>query len=196
MRITRNFSLGTNWFDANTNVGGRFMKLTNVMFMISDKNSTKIISFDNQQYVVNQSCESILKTCCLNYGTTLEGTTKAIRHHLNIRQKCPILLSAKHQLMFFPIPLVQNQQKLWIRYLPSLTSKRISNHQCVISFAHKNITLEVDNRMVIRQIKRCQSYIDKLNTYDLEYGLFCTEESVVHIEDLLSNTISLRKGFS
>lgn len=172
------------------------MKLTNIMFMISENNQTRMITFNNQQYVIDQRTESILKTCCLHYGTTLEGAIKAIRHHLKIRQKCPVLLSAKHQLMFFPIPLSHNQQKLWIRYLPSLTSKRVSNHQCMVSFNHQTITIEVDNRMVARQIKRCQNYIDKLNAYDLEYGLFYTSENVLHLEDLLKTTTTQRKGFS
>jgi competence transcription factor ComK len=166
------------------------------MFILSSDHSTKIITFSNEHHTLNQTTQSIFETCCLHYGTTLQGSLQAIRFHLNIRQKCPVLLSTKHQLMFFPIPLANPQEKLWIRYLPSLISKRVSDHQCVVSFTHQNITLEVDNRMVVRQIKRCKSYVDKLNAYDLEYGLIYTEDSPMFLEDLLATTTLERKGFS
>lgn len=166
------------------------------MLLIDEGYSTTLITFNNQRIVINETTKEIFEKSCLNYGTTLDGSIKAMKHHLKIRQKCPVLLSVYHQLLFFPIPLTNIQKKVWIRYLPSLTSKRISNHQCMISFKHQNITLDVDNRMVVRQIKRCKHYIDILNAYDLEYGLFYTNHSSLKLEDLLVTSNLPRKGLS
>lgn len=172
------------------------MKLTNMMFLLSENNTTRMITFDNKQFTINRSTTSIFETCCLNYGITLKGSIQAIKHHLTIRQKCPVLLSVKHQLMFFLIPLVNPTQKLWIRYVPSMISKRVADHQCVVSFTHQKVTLSVDNRMVVRQIKRCQDYIDILNAYDLEYGLLHSQNASVCLEDILKSSTFLGKEFS
>lgn len=172
------------------------MKLTNIMLMINIEHTSKLITFNHETYTISKPVLSILKETCLQYGTTLEGSILAIKHHLNIKQKCPVLVSAKHQLMFFPIPLSLPHEKLWIRYVPSLQCKRIKDHQCVISYNDKNISLEVDSRMVNRQIKRCKAYIDKLNAYDLEYGLLVTSELNVALEELLKHSDQKRKGFS
>ncbi len=101
---------------------------------------------------------------CLSYGSTLKGNMDAIRHHLKIRQKVPICLSVSARIMYFPIPL--NNQEMWVLYDHDYQIKK-SEHNTILTIHQLSFKLPVDRRVILRQTQRCERYLNsfKAHTY-------------------------------
>ncbi len=162
------------------------MQLKNTLLMIADRHKTTLIQYDGTSISLDKKAKQILYDACLMYGTTLSGTVEAIKHHLHIRQKCPVCISIRHQLVFFPLPSSKTPQEMWIRYVPNMHIRILSDHQTLIEI-HDRLKIQVglNHRIIKRQLHRCRTYIDKLHAIDVEYPCFSTTLNMVDIDTFI-----------
>ncbi len=165
------------------------MNLKKTILMVSHPHQTMLLQTDGTKIISKQHVKTILNEACLNYGTTLEGTSQAIKHHLKIRQKCPICVSIKHHMIFFPIPFDDASSYLWVRYHPLMHAHAISSHQSVIQIG-ETIQFSIDGniRMIKRQMRRCRTYIDILYTLDDEVSLYLSKGNQIDLKDYIQSS--------
>jgi competence protein ComK len=168
------------------------MQLKETILMINQNNQTILLQSDGSTNLVNQSSKAVLNQACLDYGSTLQGTVDAIKHHLKIKQKCPVCVSIRHHMMFFPIPYGEATCSLWIRYHPLMQAYAISSNQSVIQFNDSlKFTIDVNIRMIKRQIRRCYLYMNILDAVDYEHLSSHTSSGQIDLNDLLDGISGL-----
>lgn len=174
------------------------MQLKKTMLMINQNNQTILLLSDGSTQVINQQIKKILNQACLDYGSTLQGSIDAIKYHLKIKQKCPVCVSIRHHMMFFPIPYGDATCALWIRYHPLMQAYAVSSNQSVIQLNESfKISIDVNIRMIKRQIRRCYLYMNTLDAIDYEHLSSFTNTSQIDLNDLLkgiSDLHSLKDG--
>ncbi len=148
---------------------------------------TKAIDFNNKSHVFDCSVHTLLHQTCLSNGMTKKGTIEAIRFHLNIKQKCPVMTSVKDKTVFFPLTLAQENTVIWVQYFPSMIIKRISDYQTTLTFLNHQLTFDVNYRSLKRQIKRCIHYIDILRANELEWD--CYQQVALTTKQILEENL-------
>ncbi len=164
------------------------MQLKKTILMINQNNQTILLQSDGSTNVVNQQIKAILNQACLDYGSNLQGSIDAIKYHLKIKQKCPVCVSIRHHMMFFPIPYGETNCSLWIRYHPLMQAYAVSSNQSVIQLNESlKLTIDVNIRMIRRQIRRCYLYMNTLDAIDYEHLASLTKTGQIDLNDLLKD---------
>lgn len=170
------------------------MNINKIMFLFENNNQCMGVDFTLKTTHYSCSAQQVLHEACLMNGHTIKGSVDAIRHHLKIRQKCPVLISVVNKCLFFPLPLAHHHQLVWVRYVPSIKCKMINQHQTLVNILDHQFTLDVNQRMIKRQIKRCQAYVDILTKNELEWD--CRNASPIGFNELLQQNENYRKEYS
>lgn len=157
--------------------------LKKFILLLEREGYTKAIDVSNNSHDFKCSVHALLQQACLSNGVTKKGTIDAIRFHLNIKQKCPVMISVKEKIVFFPLTIAQNNTVIWIQYFPSMQSKRVNDYQTTLTFLNHHLTIDANYRSVNRQIKRCMNYIDILTANELE--LVCYQSIEITTKQLL-----------
>lgn len=92
-------------------------KITNDTLIIQSlsKKQVKIIEL-NSEILENINHIRMIQDSCIYYGSTYEGRIKSAKKILKIYRKIPIIISEKHNLLFFPICSTRLVNCIWISY--------------------------------------------------------------------------------
>ena len=76
--------------------------------------NASIIYEEEEQFVVNQSSNSIIKKNCNLYGSSYIGRCEGTRYLTGIKTKFPIIIEEGRNIIFFPTTSSRTQQTTWI----------------------------------------------------------------------------------
>ena len=170
------------------------MQLKETILMIYQNQQTVLLQSDGSIHLVSQPIKAVLHQACLDYGSTLQGAIDAVKYHLKIKQKCPVCVSIRHHMMFFPIPYGEATCSLWIRYHPLMQAHAISSNQSVIQFNDSlKFTIDVNVRMIKRQIRRCYLYMNTLDAINYEHLLSHSSSGQIDLNNLLNRISNLHQ---
>lgn len=124
-----------------------------------------LITYQDTEFsIFNRTVKEIVKLLCAVYGSTYEGRKENICNYLNIVQKPPIMVS--YRILLFPIETHQREY-CWINYFSVVSVKREKGNKTRIVFLNqKELIIHTEYRSIVRQMKRCRSYLDYLNDID------------------------------
>ena len=129
----------------------------------ANKKEVCIINEDNRNYCISRHIKSVLNALCISQGSSMEGRLYFFSKTQKIRKKVPLLVSEKHEVIFFPIYHKRAMNQLWIAYQP-IKAVKSKEQQCEIIFKNNtSIEVEVNERSVKRQMARCKSMIKFLH---------------------------------
>ena len=124
-----------------------------------------IIKFLDEEKIAPLSLGTeVLKTLCIQNGATYEGRRNATMKILKVKQKVPILLSAKELL--FPTHSPEHQECTWLNYY-AIDKVHKHTQGCMIEFLnHTQLVLTNDIRTIRMQMKRCVIYDSYLTHHE------------------------------
>lgn len=158
-------------------------KINKCVLLFEKDGYSQGIDINNNIISFNESIHQLLHHACLSNGHTKKGAIDAIRFHLNIKQKCPVMINGKDKCIFFPITLGQENIVLWMKYFPSMRIKRMNEYQTLCHFLNHSIIVDVNYRSIKRQVKRCVQYIDILSANELEWD--CHQSMSLTVKEIL-----------
>lgn len=113
---------------------------------------------------------ALLEDYCSNYGLSVSGSQGAIRKHLNILHKVPILVHPLLQCYFLPTMAPQHNECLF------LNAKRIQSYQAlkgdtlIVFDDQTSMIIPLGYRSIKKQIERAKSMTDHIQIqYQLDH---------------------------
>lgn len=133
-------------------------------YMYENESEYTIVVSKTCQFVYpNKRCVQLINEICTCYGSSYSGRKEAIIQQLNIKQKVPVLISAKDKMMLFPSVSIKRKDCVWINYY-ALKAIKKRNHRTLFVFEHsKPILVDIEIRSAILQIRRCNHFLMNLN---------------------------------
>ena len=104
-------------------------------------------------YIIDQSIMSIIDNSCKYYGSSFKGRCDATDYLIGIRYKCPIIISEKKCLIFFPTSSPRYDECVWINY--KAIKKYYLNEQnelIIILNNDKKLILNISSNIMTNQI--------------------------------------------
>lgn len=104
-------------------------------------------------YIIDQSIMSIIDNSCKYYGSSFKGRCDATDYLIGIRYKCPIIISEKKCLIFFPTSSPRFDECVWINY--KAIKKYYLNEQnelIIILNNDKKLILNISSNIMTNQI--------------------------------------------
>lgn len=137
---------------------------TNTVAIIPIDENTSRVYEDEQDYIVKQSSNSIIKANCEFYGSSYEGRCTGTKNLTGIKTKFPIIIEESRSIIFFPTSSVRNKQSTWIA-LNKIHNYQRKNNISEITFKNnKKISLNISFYSLDNQI--CRAIILKSKLYD------------------------------
>lgn len=153
------------------------MNIKEILYIIEHQHHLVLYSVHQDQQIINDTIDDYFNKQCLRFGYTLKGAIYAIRYHLKIKQRVPILVHPYQKILFFPILINQNTM-LWLRYHPSMAVKQLGAYESKIIVVNHQLFCDVNVRVIRRQIKRCARYIDILVANELEWECYLERNKI------------------
>ena len=106
----------------------------------------------------------LLEVFCLKHGSTLKGRQDAFRLIMHTRQKTPVLISESSGRIFFPLLSPDDPACIWLCSNEILKCRSRGNGKCTVIFVNGDGSdLDHDARIVSKQMKRCEKYLQILS---------------------------------
>jgi len=88
-----------------------------------------IIYEGEEQFVVNQSANSIIRKNCNYYGSSYNGRCDGTKYLTGIKTKFPILIEEVREIIFFPTTSARTQQTTWLslNLIDKIVEKKFSS---------------------------------------------------------------------
>lgn len=99
----------------------------------------------------------ILEDYCSNYGLSVSGSQGAIRRHLNILHKVPILVHPVLQCYYLPTMAPHHNDCVFINAKRIRSYKALSGDTMIIFDDQTSIVVKLGVRAIKKQIERAQS---------------------------------------
>ena len=112
--------------------------------------------------VVPVSCTAaeLLERFCLQHGSTLKGRQDAFRLIMHTRQKTPVMISEASGRIFFPLLSPEDPACVWLCSNEILKCRSRGSGMCTVIFMNgEEYDLNFDARIVSKQMKRCEKYL-------------------------------------
>ena len=131
-----------------------------------DDETSKVYE-EEEQYIVKQSSNSIIKYNCEFYGSSYDGRCVGTKFLTGIKSKCPIIVEESRNLIFFPTSSVRDKQSTWIA-LNKIKSyrKNLKNNGEIIFNNNNSLPLNISFHSLENQIVRATVLKSKL--YELK----------------------------
>ena len=103
--------------------------------------------------VINCDLYNLINDNCKFYGSSLNGRCESTEYLIGIKYKCPIILSERKKLIFFPTTSYKSEDCVWINY--KAIDKYYLNDQYQLTICLKNnkkIELNISNHIISNQI--------------------------------------------
>jgi len=123
---------------------------TLVLFSLGEK--TKVYE-KYVNYVVNKKLITIIDESCKYYGSSLKGRTDATAFLIGVSYKCPIVVSEKKNIIFFPTNSMHNSDCVWVNYQMIDNYYLNDNKLLTVNFKYdKSIELDISSNVFCNQI--------------------------------------------
>ncbi len=106
----------------------------------------------------------ILERWCLNNGSSLAGRMQSFRFLTGTVQKPAVLVSERSQLLYFPLSGIRDPRCIWICFSAVLSWHSAGADTIICFFDGSEITVPVERRVVAGQIKRCGTFLERINS--------------------------------
>lgn len=117
-----------------------------------EENKTEVIE-DYNIKIIHDSSLNIIDESCKFYGSSLKGRAEGTNYLIGIRYKCPILVSEKDLLIFFPTTSAKKSDCSWINYNEIMAYQSINDDCVQIFFKNgKKLDLVVTNYIFTTQL--------------------------------------------
>ena len=121
------------------------------------------ISYDingNQLYL--DDIDKIIKTLCLEYGSTVEGRKESLKFYTGFNYKLPIIISNKYHLYYLCTRSLEADDCVLINYQFLKAYHSLGNATKLIFKNDFEIIVPVDYRIIKRQIKILNKYLNEV----------------------------------
>ncbi|MEG0658347.1 competence protein ComK [Anaerorhabdus sp.] len=105
-----------------------------------------------------------IKIWCLENGSSLEGRQASFSYLCKVHQKPCILINEMELLLLLPTQSIQSEQCLYIQYRNIDKIVSLNSKSCLLITRNGyEYDLNVDARIIKKQIKRSNEYVKKLH---------------------------------
>ena len=87
---------------------------SSTMAIVPLDDSNSMVYEEEENYVVKQSANSIIKKNCEFYGSSYQGRCVGTKALTGIKTKFPIIIEESRNIIFFPTTSARTQQATWI----------------------------------------------------------------------------------
>lgn len=128
-----------------------------------DQNTSRIYEKEDE-YIVHQSANSIIKDNCEFYGSSYQGRCVGTKSLTGIKAKFPIIIEESRNIIFFPTSSSRTGQSGWIA-LNKIKSYKKNNYESIVEFENNSkINLNISYYSLDNQV--CRATILKSKLYE------------------------------
>ncbi|MBR3357677.1 MAG: competence protein ComK [Solobacterium sp.] len=126
-----------------------------------------MLSSSGQWQHSDQSVNRFIDDLCVQCGSTADGRREAFRRLTGYRQKVPVLISERRQYLMFPTLSPDNPECVWLSYSDILDIVPAGDAESEVLFINgTRISIPFSTRMLRKQMKRCDEYLQILDGSD------------------------------
>lgn len=104
----------------------------------------------------------LLERLALDYGSSIEGRLDSTTHYTNYKILLPIIISNEFKIYYLITRSYKSDDAIYISYRNLVRFKRLDDYKTRLYFDNKKvIDIEVNYRIIKRQIKIIQIYLKK-----------------------------------
>lgn len=131
----------------------------------------KQIDFDSivieksRKFYVRQTPLEIIKASCLEYWSNYEGRRNAVIHHTGFKEKVPIPINLREEMVAFPTHAIKHFDCSWLLYNHILQLERVKDDstKTLITFTNgKTLLLNVSEKSIETQLLRSLEIIQRI----------------------------------
>ena len=155
---------------------------SSTMAIVPLDDSNSMVYEEEENYVVKQSANSIIKKNCEFYGSSYQGRCVGTKALTGIKTKFPIIIEESRNIIFFPTTSARTQQATWIALNKIDKYKKIYNVNNIYSLKNINDDLEesIKNNNKIR-IWTTHKQIDSYLMFLYVCSYFSTTNSELYV---------------
>lgn len=86
---------------------------SSTMAIIPISDTTSRVYEEEEQYIVNQSSNSIIRENCRFFGSSYKGRCEGTKSMTGIKSKFPVIIEESREIIFFPTASSRNYQNSW-----------------------------------------------------------------------------------
>ena len=138
----------------------------NMLLWIAEWDNVTHVCAVNDYVRIKKKCSSYLDALCHYYGSSYQGRKAMSAKFLHIRQKVPILVSSKQELLLFPTQDMRESTCTWINYRMVKDVKKLGMYKTRFEFYNgSHISVEMDYRSAQRQIRFCFMFLYQMDLH-------------------------------
>ena len=104
-------------------------------------------------YIIDQDVSSIINNSCMYYGSSFKGRCDATEFLIGIRYKCPIIISERKCIIFFPTTSPRVNECVWLNYKGIDKYYLNEKLDLIICLKNgKNISLNISSNVLSNQL--------------------------------------------
>ncbi|MCH5166811.1 MAG: competence protein ComK [Erysipelotrichales bacterium] len=122
-------------------------------------NNKSIVYEADEIFIINKRPNVIVNINCIKNGSTIDGRQKSAEKLVGSNYKCPILISEKENLIFFPTCSTRLKEVAWVN-LSNISKVHYNKLKkvTVIEFTNGilidfNVSLNIINNQILRSTK-------------------------------------------
>jgi competence protein ComK len=139
-----------------------------IFWLAHESLNSKIIDLSGE-YTSRQTPNELIRTACLDGGSTYEGRKKAVVYHTGIGQKIPIPISIVLNLYAFPTHSPSQLENVWIFYHHVKDIVKVQDRSMVVFKNNTKLELDISFFVLKKQMERtayCQFRFSQGNVYN------------------------------
>ena len=146
--------------------------LSHILLLWRSGGHTWLLDRAGNERSVSAAPEKVIGDLCLQCGSSLEGRRESFRRLTGYRQKIPVLISERTQQILFPTLSPVQEDCIWISANDVLgVSEKPDGNSTVVFLNGIKRTVPFQARVIRRQVKRCEEYLQILDETDPEDAL-------------------------
>ena len=127
--------------------------LSTLMLIGIDNTKTKVISFENELIVENDS-KKIMDYSCKFFGSSLTERVNTTKRLINVSSKSPIIVEESRNIIFFPLKSVREKNNIWISFNNLDKYVKKDNKTIFIFKNKKEVILDFSYYIIDNQVTR------------------------------------------
>jgi len=136
------------------------MNPNEVLYLRPTPNGTLMVT-EQQTLHIQENAQDYLAGWCLALGSSLRGSADVVRHHLDVKQKLPVLVDPTDRLLFFPTLSKEHPECVWINYAKIRKLKALTTGTLVI-FGQRELEVDIGIRSIRMQVRRCEKLVKSI----------------------------------
>jgi competence protein ComK len=123
---------------------------------------SSVIYEDNEQFIVSEASNKIIKSNCGYYGSSYNGRCEGTKYLTGIKTKFPIVIDEVRNLIFFPTTSARTQQSTWISLNSIDMIKKKQNNSYIVFKNSRKLDLDISFYSLENQYSRAVILKSKL----------------------------------